>query len=209
MAMRPEAPRGVSVACTFCLWEGLLEEAEAIAARLPSVELTDKDISEEDVREFCRMKYRAAVALSIGLMSLECLINEYLIQKGSRSARGSRPYQKLRQPKLESKVRAACYWMLRDPAEKKILKKIMEEIVPMRDFLLELKSIPYNFDLSVLTKRGGKALSKEARAFSNLNSSFVLDSVHAIRSLADILSTTRVGMPKPMIFLRLGAKPTV
>ncbi|MFQ5799047.1 MAG: hypothetical protein ACE5H0_10215, partial [Bacteroidota bacterium] len=84
---------------------------------------------------------------------------------------------------------------------------LMEETLPMREFLLELKAIPYNFDLGVLTTRRAKPRNRQVQSFSNLNRTFVLDSIHAIRSLADLLSTTRVGMPKPMVFLRFRMNP--
>ena len=206
--MREEESRGLSVAYTFCLWEGLLEEAEAIAARISDVELTESAISEESVREYCSMKYRAAVALSIGLASLECFINEYLRQrKMGRKVRTHAKRQRLHQPSLESNVRAVLGSTVRDRTEKEFLRTIVDETLPMRDFLLELKALPYNFDLGELTGRRAKPRDRQVRAFSNLNRTFVLDSLHAIRSLADILSSTRVGMPKPMIFFRFGMRP--
>jgi len=205
--MRAEDSRGVSVGYTFCLLEVLLEEAEGIAARLPEVELRESAMSEESVREFCRMKYRAAVALSIGLMSLECLINEYLHQMSSKVVPGHAKYRKLRQRTLEKMIRAACDWILRGRSEKKFLQELMEETLSMREFLLELKAIPYNFDLGVLITPRAKPRNPQVQALSNLNRTFVLDSIHAIRSLADLLSTTRVGMPKPMVFLRFRMNP--
>lgn len=204
--MRRKGSAGFSIAYTFCLWEGLLEEAEAIAARLPDVALTGAAITEQSVREFCKSKYRSAVALSIGLMSLECLVNEYLLQKSAKRLPGYAVYQRLSRPTLEHKVRIVCAWLLKNNSGKKFLQKLLKEILPMRDFLLELKAIPYNFDLSRLTRSGSKARNRPEQAFSNLNRTFVLDSIHAIRSLADILSSSRVGMPKPMVFVRLGAK---
>ena len=67
-----------------------------------------------------------------------------------------------------------------------------------------MRTIPYNFHLEALTVRGGKPLSRPVRSFSNLNRRFIIDALHTIRSLADSLSSSRLRIPKPMVFVHLG-----
>lgn len=192
---------GINVAYTFCLWEGLLEEAESIAEKLRDEHLSEAGLSEAMVREYCRMKYRAAVALSIGLASLECLINEYLQQRFTKPMPSNSPVGRYLRASLEEKVVSACKGLLKSVDERRIFRKLRTDVLPMRDFLLELRTIPYNFHLEALTARGGKPLIGPARSFSNLNRRFILDALHTIRSMADSLSSSRLGIPKPMVFV--------